>query len=193
MRVYYIVLFIISFCALSCKDNRKELEESQLRAQQHMDSVFTLLEKNWNFRVPAIPSDVEDEIKDWKQWIDFAEEIKLKPVASVGAFQKKLEKLNSTSNVLHIDIPEKFNKPEIRSRITVINNTFNSLEMYLNVKPIPIKKIEELLPQVNIQLISLIGKMEELQIKNTIPKEIGEEDMLRALDTVRHANPELIK
>lgn len=193
MRVYYIILFVFFICALSCKDNRKELEESQLRAQQHVDSVFTLLEKNWNFRVPVIPASVEEEIEDWKQWADFAEEIKLKPVASVGAFQKKIEKLNSTSNVLRIDIPEKFNKPEIRSRITVINNTFNNLDMYLNVKPIPIEKIEELLPQVNKQLISLIDKMEELKIKSVIPKEIGEEDMLRALDTIRHANPELIK
>lgn len=189
MRVYLLVFSILLFFLVSCKDQEKAQQEHTLRAQQHNDSVFSLLEEKWNFRMPAISKKVEAEIVDWSQWEDFRKEIKLKPVASIGAFQKKIDKLTAAAAALQYNIPTNLDKPEIRARITVLSNTFNNLQMYINVQPIPYQEMEILLPQINKQLISMVQKMEELLIKKDIPKEIGEEEMLRALDTLRHANP----
>lgn len=189
MRVYLLVFSTLLFFLASCKDQEKAQQEHTLRAQQHTDSVFSLLEEKWNFRIPAVSKKVDAEIAEWSQWSDFKKEIKLKPVASISAFQKKIDKLNTAATALQYNIPTNLDKPEIRARVTVLTNTFNNLQMYLNVQPIPYQEIETLLPQVNKQLISMVQKMEELLIKKDIPKEIGEEEMLRALDTLRHANP----
>lgn len=189
MRIYISLLISLLLVLVSCKDNTKELQENQIRLQEHNDSVFKVLNEKWNFRMPATSKAVSEEIKDWKQWSEFTEELKFKPVASVVAFQKKTEKLNSILSVLPNSLPTTLDLPEIKARLTVLINTFNFIDMYLRVDPVPIDEINALLPQVNKQITSITQKMDEIMVKKSIPKEIGEEEMLRALDTVRFANP----
>lgn len=189
MRIYIGLLISLLLIMNSCKDNTKELQENQVRLQEHNDSVFKVLNEKWNFRMPAVSSAVSEEIKDWKQWSEFNDELKFKPVSSIVAFQKKTEKLNSILSALPGSLPTEFEQPEIRARFTVLINTFNFIDMYLRIDPVPINEIDALLPQVNKQITSITQKMDEIMIKKSIPKEIGEEEMFRALDTVRHANP----
>ena len=191
MRIYIGLLISLLLILNSCKDNTKELQENQIRLQEHNDSVFKVLNEKWNFRMPAVSKPVSEEIKDWKQWSELNDELKFKPVSSIVAFQKKTEKLNSILSALPGSIPTELDLPEIRARFTVLINTFNFVDMYLRVDPVPISEINSLLPQVNKQLTSITQKMDEIMIKKSIPKEIGEEEMLRALDTIRHANPML--
>lgn len=191
MRIYIGLLISLLLIMNSCKDNTKELQENQIRLQEHNDSVFKVLNEKWNFRMPAVSSAVSEEIKDWKQWSEFSDELKFKPVSSIVAFQKKTEKLNSILSALPGSLPTEFEQPEIRARFTVLINTFNFIDMYLRIDPVPIKEIDVLLPQVNKQITSISQKMDEIMTKKSIPKEMGEEEMLRALDTIRHANPML--
>lgn len=189
MRIYIGLLISLLLILNSCKDNTKELQENQIRLQEHNDSVFKVLNEKWNFRMPAVSKSVSEEIKDWKQWSELNDELKFKPVSSIVAFQKKTEKLNSILSTLPSSLPTELDQPEIRARFTVLINTFNFVDMYLRVNPVPIDEINTLLPQVNKQLSSITQKMDEIMIKKSIPKEMGEEEMLRALDTIRHANP----
>lgn len=189
MRIYFGLLSILLLTLSSCKDNTLELQQNQVKLQAYNDSVFKVVDAKWNFKVPAVTQSVADDIQDWKQWFEFQEELKLKPVSSINAFQKKAEQLNTLMSALPNSLPVAFDQPEIKARLTVLVNTFNFIDMYLKVDPIPIQPINELLPQVNKQLVSLVQKMDEIKIKSAIPKEIGEEEMLRAMDTIRYANP----
>lgn len=193
MRIYTIALGFLLLALASCKKEQAEQQENQIKMQQHTDSVFSLLTKKWDFKVPATSKEIDAEIQNWKQWEAFKKEVNLKPISSVGAFQKKTESLSAAALDLNYDVPAYFNKPEIRARITVVNNNFNNLEMHLGINPIPLKEIDRLLPLVNEGLLSLVTKMDEIVKKNLIPKEIGEQDALGVLDTIRRANPILLK
>jgi hypothetical protein len=47
-----------------------------------------------------------------------------------------------------------------------------------------------LIPEINEEIKGLYKQWDEIIIKKAIPKEIGEELMLQALDTTRNANPD---
>lgn len=189
MKIYIPLVISLVLTLSSCNSNDKELQQSQIKLEQYNDSVFNVLEKSWNFRTPAISKTVLEELDQWRQWNEFSDELKFKPVASTSAFQKKTEKLNTFVTALPASLPGNLDQPEIRARFTVLINSFNLLDMYLRLDPIPIEEITPILPQINKQLLSITQKMDELLVKKSIPREVGEEEMLRALDTIRHANP----
>ena len=60
--------------------------------------------------------------------------------------------------------------------------------MHLDV--IPDEKVTALINDITKETISLQNQMDEIIRITEIPKEIGEEEMLRALDTVRMADPD---
>ncbi len=181
------ILFISVFA--SCKKVDTREQENQLRAQKHTDTVFTILTKNWVFKIPTQSTALQAEVSDWKAWLEFRNDISIKPISSISAFQKKSEILSNSSLNLFNEIPTNLNRPDIRSRITVLNTLLSNLEMYLTLDKIQEKQIIRLIPQINTAIASLVSQMEEIVVKKSIPKEVGEAEMLQALDTLRFANP----
>ncbi|WP_430614804.1 hypothetical protein [Flavobacterium sp. JP2137] len=181
------ILFVSLFASCKKVDNREQ--ENQLRAQKHTDSVFNILTKTWDFKIPWQSAALQSEIADWKAWNDFKKDIRLKPTSSISAFQKRSEVLSNSSLNLLNDIPASLNRPDIKSRIRVLNTLFNDLEMYISLDKVPQKKILWLIPEINMTITSLVNQMDEVVAKKSIPKEVGEAEMLQALDTVRRANP----
>lgn len=78
-----------------------------------------------------------------------------------------------------------YDKPEVKSRIAVIVTKINSLNLYINLKNIPDQKIIKLIPEINQEIQSLQLQFAEIDAKNRIKMEDGEEDMIRMLDTTR--------
>lgn len=185
------ILFISLFA--SCKKVDTHEQENQLRAQKHTDSVFSILTKNWVFKIPSQSTALQAEVDNWKAWIDFKHDISLKPISSISAFQKKSEALSVSSLNLFNEIPTNLNRPDIKSRISVLNTLLSNLEMYLTLDKIQEKQIIHLIPQINTAIVSLVNQMEEVVVKKSIPKEVGEAEMLQALDTIRRANPSFIE
>ena len=83
-----------------------------------------------------------------------------------------------------------YNKPQVMSRLAALNTKLKSLELYLNLSVIPEQKVAQLIPEINEEIKGLYKQWDEIIIKKAIPKEIGEELMLQALDTARNANPD---
>jgi hypothetical protein len=79
------------------------------------------------------------------------------------------------------------------SRLAALNTKLKSLELYLNLSVIPEQKVAQLIPEINEEIKGLYNQWDEILIKKAIPKEIGEELMLQALDTARNARPDLMK
>lgn len=118
-------------------------------------------------------------------WGLFVNELNQKPKTSIGAFQKKAKNLSKKVIALRVNIPAKFNKPEIKSRISVLITKINAINLFINLSEIPDQKVIALVQEVNIEILSLSQQMDEIIRKENIPAEEGESDMIRMLDTSR--------
>ena len=127
----------------------------------------------------------QEVINNWNEWRLFLNEMELKPKSSIGAFQKKSKALSKRVMDLNMNIPPTFNKPEVKSRISVLVTKINSINLFINLDDIPDQKVVALVSEVNLELVSLTQQMDEIIRKNAIPKEEGESDMIRMLDTSR--------
>jgi hypothetical protein len=67
----------------------------------------------------------------------------------------------------------------------VLTTKINSLNLYINLNDIPDQDVIALISDINIELTSLQVQMGEIVRKSQIPKEEGEADMIRMLDTAR--------
>jgi hypothetical protein len=115
----------------------------------------------------------------------FSTELNQTPKSTIGAFQKKAKELSKKATALNNNIPYEFNKPEIKSRIAALTTKINSINLFLNIDDIPEQKVVALVAEVSIELESLYRQMDEIVRKSQIPKEEGESDMIRMLDTTR--------
>ena len=147
----------------------------------------------WQFNFPKPRQEVAVTLNKWNEWRQFEIEMLQKPKSTLSAFQMKTKNLSSKADTLSITIPIEYNKPQILSRITTLNTKLKSLETFLNLRIIPEQKIATLIPEINEEIKGLYKQWDEIIIKNAIPKEIGEELMLQALDTARNANPDKMR
>lgn len=186
----FLMLFSISLLTTSCKDEEKFEKEQEIKISQHKDSVFAFLKNNWKFTLPKPSNELKPLLEDWNAWQEFKQELSLKPVTTIGAFQKKADILTQKLSSLSFQkMPEEINLPDVKARITLLQTSLNNLHLFIIQEPIEIDRLDKDLKQVNNSIKLLFDQMEENLIKNRVPKEIGEEEMLEAISTERRANP----
>lgn len=186
----FLMLFSISLLTTSCKDEEKFEKEQEIKISQHKDSVFAFLKNNWKFTLPKPSNELNPLLEDWSAWQEFKQELSLKPVTTIGAFQKKADLLTQKlSSLSYQKIPDELNLPDVKARITLLQTSLNNLHLFVIQEPIEIDRLSKDLKQVNNSIKLLFDQMEENLIKNRVPKEIGEEEMLEAISTERRANP----
>ncbi|MGV9002411.1 hypothetical protein [Flavobacterium sp.] len=181
-----IALFLIAVVLLiACQDNEKQRAVEQLKEQNKQIEVFNIINKNWNFNGQTINASSQKLVQNWTEWRAFLNEINQKPKSSIGAFQKKAKTLSRRAAELNNNIPEGYNKPEVKSRISAITTKINSLNLFINLQNIPEKKVIAIIPEINQELQSLQLQFSEIDQKSHIKMEDGEADMIRMLDTTR--------
>jgi hypothetical protein len=191
--IRFIVPFIFFVIALSsCQDDKQHLIDAQKIAQKN-EAVFKNISKMWQFNVPNARPEVTTTLNTWNAWRQFEIELLQKPKSTLSAFQLKTKNIASKAEALVQTIPLEYNKPQILSRIAALNTKIKSLEMYLYLNIIPEQKVARLIPEINEEIKGLYSQWDEIIIKKAIPKEIGEDVMLKALDTTRNARPDLMK
>lgn len=183
----YIILFITSILFVNCADNNNQNIESSKEEQKNTE-VFKALSKKWEFHFPNTKPEIQSALDNWNDWDQFKKELEQKPKTSLRAFQLKIENVAQKSDSLSLSVPEKFNNPQVRSRLVTLTTKINSLDTYLHLKEIPQQKVFSLIDDINSELKGVYSQIDEIIIKQAIPKEIGEDDMLKALDTSRMAN-----
>lgn len=189
----YIYLAIIGlFLFSSCQDNEKSAEELQILIAQKRDSIFKTIDDQWVIQIPKVNQNVQSNLSNWKEWNDFEKEYRVKPVTSLSAFHKKAQRLSKLAADLQNNIPEVYNKPDIKSRIFLLNTNLNSLEMLLALDLIPAKEVKELFGKINKNYQSLANQFDEILIRKAIPMEVGEQDMIQSLDTIKRATTDAI-
>ncbi len=170
---------------LSCSDDSEKRAIENARDVKKKEVVFTNIDKAWKFNTQPINGTTEALAVSWNEWRVFLNELSQKPQSTIGAFRKKAKTLSLKVLDLNNNIPITYSKPEVKSRIAVLTSKINSLNLYINLADIPDQKVTALIVEINIELASLQRQIGEIVRKNQIPKEEGELDMIRLLDTTR--------
>lgn len=185
MKFKFIAFLLSSFVLFSCQDEDVIREKERLKNIEKSEVIFAKIDKAWSFDMNSSTSEVNAILKIWPQWNDFSREIEEKPKSSINAFRKKAISLSKKAEDLNKNIPEKFNNPQVKSRISIIVTQLNQLDLYINLDKIPAEKVIAIIPNVNNGLQSLEAQFQEILRKEKIPMEQGEADMIKMLDTTR--------
>lgn len=184
---YLLSLYIFALLFVSC-NNFSDLDADSEKTKARNEQVFKTISKEWNFVFPKARPEIENTLSEWKEWNQFQNELQQKPKTSLLAFKMKIENVSKRADSLYLQVPEKFNNPQVRSRLITLTTQLNSLNTYMHLQVIPEKKVTDLITTVNEEIKSVYKQMEEVILKEAIPTEIGEEEMIKALDTTRMAS-----
>lgn len=185
MKFYFSYLLVLFFILASCNNESEKRTVENIKEAKKQEVIFENISKAWDFSNPTLNPASQSVVNNWNEWRLFLDELNTKPKSSIGAFQKKSKALSKRVLDLNNNIPQKFNKPEIKSRIAVLTTKINSINLFINLRQIPDQKIKALIAETNVEIASLSQQMDEIVRKEAIPLEEGESDMIRMLDTSR--------
>lgn len=183
---YKISLFLLlTFVLFSCQNEDEKRRAENEKEAKKKEAIFNNINKGWTFLNEPINEISESQLNSWTEWREFIKEIGDKPRKTIGAFQKKSAAISKKAMALNNNIPTDFNQPQIRSRISILITKIKMLDLFIHLNQIPDDKVVFLVQEINKELISLERQMDKIVEKAKIPKEQGEEDFLRMLDTTR--------
>ena len=186
MKGFIATILVLALGLMACENDSQQQLEAQKIAKKN-EAIFKNISKMWQFNFPNARPEVKSILNGWNEWRQFEIELSQKPKSTLSAFKMKIKNVSSKADTLVISIPMEYNKPQILSRITTLNTKIKSLETFMNLEVIPQQKVAKLIPEINEEISGLYNQWNEIVIKKAIPKEIGEELMLQALDTTRNA------
>ena len=185
MKLKFIYLLSLFFVLNSCKnENEKRLVENK-KDTQKKELIFSKIDKGWNFNAIPLNETSEAYTTTWPAWREFMTELSYRPQKTIGAFQKRATTLSKKVTALNTSIPADFDKPQIKSRISALITKIRMLDLYIHLKDIPSEKVLALIPEINMELMSLQNQMDKIVQKSKIPLEEGESDLIRMLDSTR--------
>ncbi|HLF52527.1 hypothetical protein [Flavobacterium sp.] len=185
MKIQFSYILFLLLILTSCKDDTAKRNAENAKDVKKKEIIFDNINKGWNFNAKPANATSQSLANTWPQWNDFLNELSQKPKSTIGAFQKKAKTLSKKVIGLSNSIPSAYIKPEIKSRIAVLTTKINSLNLYINLDEIPDQKVIALVTEINIELASLQSQLDEIVRKKLIPKEEGESDLIKMLDTSR--------
>ncbi|TDW50029.1 hypothetical protein EV144_102461 [Flavobacterium sp. 270] len=189
---YKISLFLLLIFVLhSCQNADEQRIAENLKEAKKKEVIFNNINKGWVFIEEPINEVSEENVRNWTEWRDFLKEIGDKPRKTIGAFQKKSTAISKKAMALNNNIPATFNQPQIRSRISILITKVKMLDLFIHLSKIPDEKVTFLVGDINKELVSLERQMDKLVEKSKIPKEEGEADFLKMLDTTRAIKSEI--
>ncbi|AXG73872.1 hypothetical protein DVK85_06310 [Flavobacterium arcticum] len=190
--ILFIITTFLSFTLLSCQDDEKQQLAETRKAEQRNDSIVKVVSSNWHFNVPPLTEKVKERIAGWNEWERFSNELSQKPTGTLTAYKQKAENLINKVAEVKTSIPPFFDKPQVRGRLTVLDTKIKSLYTYMVLDVVQCDKVLLLIAEITEETTALQKQFDEIIRLSEIPKEIGEEQMLRARDTTRMANPDNI-
>lgn len=181
ISLFLLVIFVLNSCQ---NENEKRLAENAKEAKKK-EVIFNNINKAWVFIDEPINEISEQKVSSWTEWREFLKELGDKPRKTIGAFQKKSTAISKKAIALNNNIPAEFNVPQIKSRISILITKIKMMDLFIHLNQIPSEKVTFLIGEINKELVSLQRQMDNIIVKSKIPKEEGEEDFLKMLDTTR--------
>lgn len=185
MKLKFIYLLSLFFILNSCKNENEIRMVETKRDAEKKEVIFSKIDKGWNFNAIPLNETSKAYTTTWTAWRDFMTELSYRPQKTIGAFQKRATTLSWKVTALNASIPTDFDKPQIKSRISALITKVRMLDLYIHLDDIPSEKVLALIPEINMELMSLQNQMDKIVKKSKIPLEEGESELLRMLDTTR--------
>lgn len=177
--------FLLILVLNSCKDeNQKNVAQIEKEAKKK-EIIYNNIEKGWVFYDTPINAASEASIATWAEFRLFLSELALKPKKTIGAFQQKAKTLSKKAIALNDNIPNDFNKPQIKSRLATLITKVRLLDLFIHLDKIPDQKVVLLVAEINVELVSLQRQMDKIVERMKIPLEEGESDLIKMMDTTR--------
>jgi len=183
LKSFYLLFFALLI--VSCKDDDSQLIIEQQKEAQKKEDVFNTINRGWVFDISPLEATTQNKIQNWVEWRNFLTEINQKPKSTIGAFQKKASDLSKKAMELQLNIPVEFNKPQMKTRITVLITKIKTMDLYIHLRQIPDQKVVKLIGEINTEIDFLQLQMEEIVKRSQIPVEEGEQDLIKMKDTTR--------
>lgn len=186
---FFKILILSVFSSLlffSCKNEDKQTLLVEKMEKKRLES-FNQIDKAWTLNIPTASPEVNSVLSQWKDWKSFEQEIKEKPKSTISAFKQKVLNLVSKSDSLHLNVPSKFNQPQVRSRIVALQTKILALDTYFSLDIVPHEKVQDLIVAINKEMTAFYMQCEEIVVKSKIPTEIGEPKIISVSDTTRNA------
>ena len=185
MRITQIIVFLVLFFT-SCKEDKQALLEAQQRESQRVEALVAELQAKWKFTLPDYTPEQQAFFQDWGQWFVLLSELKQTPQGSLKAFQDKASNLSLKVRDVTESIPVSLQRPELKSRFTVLRTKINALDLFVNLDQVPMEKVNICIVEINEQLIAIQAQVQEYILRTSIPMEEGERQMIeRMRDTTR--------
>lgn len=185
MKLKITFLLLLSVLLFSCKDDTAERLIEQKKEAKKKEVIFNNVNNGWVFTQPQLESVTQSKVNQWMEWRNFLTEINQKPKSSIGAFQKKASALSKKVVELNNNIPIQFNKPQVKSRITVLITKVKAMDLFIHLNQIPDAKVVQHVKDINQEIVSLQMQLEEIIRRSQIPREAGEPDFVKMKDTSR--------
>ncbi len=185
MRYFNLLLVVLLCFVSSCKNDNEQRLLAQQKEQQKNEQIFNAINAAWQFNNLTLNPKAAATLQSWVAWQQFVNELHKKPKSSIGAFQMKSRELSKKAAAFTDAIPPFYDKPEIKTRLIVLQTKVQALDLFIHLSQIPEKKVITTIQDINIEIIALQNQFNELIKKSEIPKEEGEADMIRMLDASR--------
>ena len=182
MKYIHLVFVLLLVLFSGCKEDNKKNNKQIYKARKEKELVFSTINKTWNFAPRTLTQEAQAITNNWNDWRLFTSELYQKPKGTIGAFQRKTKSLVQKVAILNNTIPEKINKPQIKSRLMAIVTKVKALHTFINLDRIPEKKVVTLITDLNSELIAFQDQIEEIVRRSHIQKEEGEQEMLNSLN-----------
>lgn len=182
---YIFVLIFFSTLFVSCK--KEVVTTPVVTSKISQDSMVKSIHQKWKFTVVVANPAISTKLNNWENWRNFANELTITPNASLRNFVHKSNGLVEKVAVLKNDIPEMYNKQETKARISLLETHIQNLNMQLELEPLNVKEINSLLTNIQKNTNSIINQFNEFEIKSKIPKELGEDQLIQPIDTIKRA------
>jgi hypothetical protein len=185
MKFKLLYTFLVLVLLASCKDDSEKRRLENEKQQKKNELIFSKVSKAWDFYDEPINETSENLVSDWSEFRSLLNELRLKPKKTIGAFQQKATAISKKAAAMDDNIPEKFNQPQIKSRIATMTTKVRLLDLYIHLDLIPAEKVVKIISEINNELASLQRQMDKIEVRSTIPVEIGESELKQMLDASR--------
>jgi hypothetical protein len=192
MKYHFYILTALCIVLYSCKDDEAGQLAATRRIELKNDSILKVVSSNWKFDVPPLSAKVREHINNWNEWEQLSAEMEQRPTGTITAYRQKAENIINKIQQVKTTIPPFFNKPQLRSRISVLDTKAKALYTYIALDVVQCDKVIALIKDMAKETADIQKQMDEMIRFSEVPKEAGEAEMLRARDTTRLANPDVM-
>ena len=185
MKLKLLYTFLAIVLLASCKDDSEKRRLENEKQQKKNELVFEKVSKAWDFYDEPINETSENLASDWSEFRSLLNELRLKPKKTIGAFQQKATAISKKAAAMNDNIPEKFNLPQVKSRIATMTTKVRLLDLYIHLDAIPVDKLTKIIAEINNELASLQRQLDKIEVTSNIPVEEGEAELKKMMDGFR--------